>query len=137
MKALFLAVRKQLPCHSCPDPGYTYIWDGHIKQFQLKCTQCGSKLNQSQAREFILHLVAADELVLPEEYQPRSTSLPQSPTPPPEALLAEQLPMPEAPAATTTMMLRSRVIRETCLGSPCWRMPTSQTSRWTCWACQA
>ncbi|KAF6767642.1 Ovarian tumor, otubain, partial [Kalmanozyma brasiliensis GHG001] len=110
MKALFLAIRRELPCWNCPDPGYTYIWDGHVKQFRLKCTQCGFKLNQGQAREFILHMVAADELLLPEEFQPAEA--PRLPTPPAEMALAERLPTPEAPEATTTMQLRSRTLRQ-------------------------
>ena len=113
MKALFLAVRGQLPCYSCPDPGYTYIWDGHVKQFRLKCAKCGSKLNQAQARDFILHQVAQDELELPEEFQPPTVESPRSPTPVEEMELGERLPTPEAPAATTTMQLRSRDLGET------------------------
>lgn len=107
MKALFLAIRAQLPCHSCPDPGYTYIWDGHVKQFRIKCKECGSKLNQAQARDHILHLVGSQELVLPEEYQPQAVVQHRSPTPPAEMPVVERQPTPE-PAPTTGMRLRSR-----------------------------
>lgn len=112
MKALFTALRKQLPCHSSSDPGYTYTWDGQAQQFQLKCSVCGSKLNQSQAREHILQLVAQDELVLPEEFQPAPAKSTQSPSPAEPMTMVEHLPTPEAPAATTTMQLRSKTVQD-------------------------
>lgn len=112
MKALFTALRKQLQCHACPDPGYTYTWDGQARQFQIKCSVCGRKLNQSQAREHILQLITQDELILPEEFLPAPPESTRSPSPAEPMTTVEHLPTPEAPAATTTMQLRSKMVQD-------------------------
>ena len=112
MKALFLAIRSLLPCQSCPTPGHTYIWDGHTKQFRLKCKECNSKLNQTQARAYILQLVTEQHLQLPHEYQPEIAPTPHSPTPITEVNLGDRIATPPPPAAHTTMQLRSRTARQ-------------------------